>query len=93
MDDFQSFLSKKLKKRNKDSNSKENEQPTIKNVVDSQTLAVFIQDFAFMKTRMIQMQKRMQEGEERQRELEETVNRIKTDTVRLSADVHILTNE
>lgn len=39
------------------------------------------------------MQKRMHEGEERHKELEVTVSRLKTDTVRLSADVHILTNE
>lgn len=54
MDDFESFLSKKLKKRNKESSSKENELPKDMNTaVDSQILAVFIQDFAFMKTRMI----------------------------------------
>ena len=35
----------------------------------------------------------MHEGEERHKELEVTVSRLKTDTVRLSADVHILTNE
>ena len=35
----------------------------------------------------------MHEGEERHKELEVTVSRLKTDTVRLSADIHILTNE
>jgi len=35
----------------------------------------------------------MQETEERQKEMEDVVNKLKTDNVRLSADVRILTNE
>ncbi|CDW81628.1 UNKNOWN [Stylonychia lemnae] len=61
--------------------------------LQSEAFQVFAQDFAHMKSKMIQMQRQINNNEEKTQSLEELCNKLKTDNVKLVTDMRLIGKE